>query len=81
MFTGYYRVHTTNRVGKLDFISLSLVGLDCEKVCNHVQKLVDEYMKSGKVPDNGFLDIRISNVSSTIDPERPKIGNTNISES
>tara|TARA_E500000178_G_C16859407_1_gene678982 strand:- start:570 stop:815 length:246 start_codon:yes stop_codon:yes gene_type:complete len=81
MYTGYYRVHTTSRVVKLDFISLSLVGLDCQKICDRVQKLVDEYMKSGKVPDNSFLDIRISNVSSTIDPDRPKIGNTNIIES
>ena len=66
---------------KLDFISLSIAGLDCNQICEKIQKLVNDYVESGRVIDNSLLDIRISNVSCTIEPELPKIEKHNITES
>lgn len=64
-----------------NFISLKIVGLDCNALCQKVQALVDKYVKSGKIVDDSFLIIKVSNVSCTIDPELKKIENVNITES
>ena len=64
----------------MEFISLRISSLDCEQICQNVQKLVNDYVRSGKIIDNSFLDIRISNVTCTIEPELQKIGKVNITE-
>lgn len=50
-------------------------GLDCNSICKQVQDLVNKYVQSGKIIDNSFLCINISNVSCDIEPELPKIKN------
>ena len=65
----------------MDFLSLKIQELDCQQICQKIQNLIDQYVRSGKVIDNSFLDVRISNVSCTIDPELQKLENVNISES
>ena len=70
-----------NRNAELDFLSLKIQELDCQQICQKIQNLIDQYTRSGKVIDNSFLDIRISNVACTIEPELQKLENVNISES
>ena len=59
----------------MDFISLKIQELDCQQICQKIQNLLDQYVRSGKIIDNSFLDIRISNVSCTLEPELQKIEN------
>lgn len=55
-------------------------GLDCNKICNGIQNLVNKYVGAGKVVDNSFLIINIANVSCTIDPELPKLPYESLSQ-
>lgn len=52
---------------------LKIESLDCNNVCKEVQKLINRYIQSGSLVDNAYLSIKISNVSSTIEPYRPKL--------
>lgn len=56
-----------------NFIVTSIVGLECNNLCQQVQNLVNKYVERGGLVDNSFLRINIVNPSCTIDPELPKI--------
>ena len=60
----------------MDFISIKITqGLDCNNICKQVQELVNKYAQAGKIIDNSFLDIRISNTSCTIESDKLKLPN------
>lgn len=56
-----------------NFIATSIVGLECNSLCQKVQDLVNKYVENGGIVDHSFLRINIVNPSCTIDPELPKI--------
>ena len=59
----------------MDFISIKITnGLDCNIICKKIESLVNDYVRSGKIIDNSYLDIRISNATCIIDdPEQLKL--------
>lgn len=57
----------------MDFLSFKISGLDCNQVCNGIQRMINKYVESGKVIDNSLIDIRIVNISHDIEIELPKI--------
>ncbi len=58
----------------MDFISFKINdGLDCNVICSRVQKLINDYVESGKIIDNSYIDIRISNATSFVNLDKPKI--------
>ncbi len=60
----------------MDFISIKISNqLDCNVICQKIQSLVNDYVRSGKIIDNSYLDIRISNATCTIETDKIKLPN------
>ena len=60
----------------MDFISIKIGnGLDCNIICKKIESLVNDYVQSGKIIDDSYIDIRISNVSCVIETDNLKLPN------